>query len=79
MKLNNVTVKIFVPYRGIYFLYCKPVPYKGNFGEDFRPLSGNLLSLRILIFAQYAGRYFRPLSGNLLSLQQSENETVQRN
>ena len=83
--------EVFVPYRGIYFLYHKErkmkhdthknvfVPYRGIYflyeGEKtmvrtkigFRPLSGNLLSLRqvirleekyALVFVPYRGIYF---------------------
>ena len=84
---------IFVPYRGIYFLYrvyrhydicSKHCPFSSPIGEstfstrnnkiqekeenDFRPLSGNLLSLQLdlsidqirreLIFVPYRGIYF---------------------
>ena len=57
---------IFVPYRGIYFLYGY---YKvlQSYGTNFRPLSGNLLSLQSYgtivafidtIFVPYRGIYF---------------------
>ncbi len=37
---------VFVPYRGIYFLYQQKKIFENIIEECFRPLSGNLLSLR---------------------------------
>ena len=57
---------IFVPYRGIYFLYILKI-MESTCGFHFRPLSGNLLSLHLLgrleeviikIFVPYRGIYF---------------------
>ena len=58
---------IFVPYRGIYFLYNKKSG-GAQVAPDFRPLSGNLLSLQEKnmvrtkiekwIFVPYRGIYF---------------------
>ncbi len=85
---------VFVPYRGIYFLYSRDplrnddrrLEFSSPIGEStfstntekfnpftqecFRPLSGNLLSLRTQDVSEKIRRYegFRPLSGNLLSL-----------
>ena len=60
---------VFVPYRGIYFLYrCKDYGNLENI-TCFRPLSGNLLSLPFPALTNLAkAQCFRPLSGNLLSL-----------
>ena len=58
---------IFVPYRGIYFLYLERRKTIGCIYTDFRPLSGNLLSLPMkaldleklyTIFVPYRGIYF---------------------
>ena len=59
---------VFVPYRGIYFLY-KAKKIKSLEGIRFRPLSGNLLSLPEMNYNTIILKRFRPLSGNLLSLQ----------
>ena len=40
----GIEFRVFVPYRGIYFLYCVGL-MKKIAGCCFRPLSGNLLSL----------------------------------
>ena len=45
-------------------------------GKNFRPLSGNLLSLRKTQTGSLQFAYFRPLSGNLLSLQVSKRWSV---
>ena len=67
---------VFVPYRGIYFLY-KAKKIKSLEGIRFRPLSGNLLSLRNtrLSFTSVV-ICFRPLSGNLLSLPEMNYNTI---
>ena len=58
---------VFVPYRGIYFLYSKTSILIGDLAKRFRPLSGNLLSLRkrgrkknpiVYVFVPYRGIYF---------------------
>ena len=41
---------VFVPYRGIYFLYMSNGYVRKNATYSFRPLSGNLLSLRSFTF-----------------------------
>ena len=47
--------------------------------NDFRPLSGNLLSLQFFAEAKRLDDYyFRPLSGNLLSLPDSEEHGSRR-
>ena len=102
--LNRDEIIVFVPYRGIYFLYAEAGLYvkaqtnsfSSPIGEStfstngcanvlhmcancFRPLSGNLLSLRRKNqrgHLLHAG--FRPLSGNLLSLQELTNGIIQR-
>ena len=68
--------RVFVPYRGIYFLY-KAKKIKSLEGIRFRPLSGNLLSLRNtrLSFTSVV-ICFRPLSGNLLSLPEMNYNTI---
>ena len=46
MKYKIKLYIVFVPYRGIYFLYQDGTLNEITAIMDFRPLSGNLLSLR---------------------------------
>ena len=63
-----ITYYVFVPYRGIYFLYVEKTWLEQKL-RSFRPLSGNLLSLQKTgVYESKDGDCFRPLSGNLLSL-----------
>ena len=66
---------VFVPYRGIYFLYPLRVVERRVRMMRFRPLSGNLLSLPHPEASSRSKSFrFRPLSGNLLSLQKVRKE-----
>ena len=62
---------VFVPYRGIYFLYSNFLFCHYRFLR-FRPLSGNLLSLPCITMERIVSCSFRPLSGNLLSLREQK-------
>ncbi len=71
---------IFVPYRGIYFLY-HIAKFRYEYGAGFSsPIGESAFSTRNNKIQEKEENDFRPLSGNLLSLQNlSFEQVVERN
>ena len=69
-EISKITgYAVFVPYRGIYFLYTPVVQYKCSKENSFRPLSGNLLSLHKSAYArvQYLLLFSSPIGESTFS------------
>ena len=63
---------VFVPYRGIYFLYRTPTKSPNTLKVFSSPIGESTFSTDEWAMDTFSGECFRPLSGNLLSLQTIE-------
>ena len=67
---------VFVPYRGIYFLYQHRKIYPVHTGMFSSPIGESTFSTEKRNAGNYRSKSFRPLSGNLLSLPKDEDAFV---